>query len=242
MNNFVGFFDVHTHLLPGVDDGSSCMEETMIMIKIAWEQGIQTMIATPHYAVGRENIPVDELRRIKDMVEEEAKKLDKNIRIYLGNEIFYSDSIIEKLNSKQALTLADSQFVLVEFSYEEAYSEIYRGLLRLVNSGYIPILAHVERYFVLYKREDWIGELIKMGCYMQMNGNSLIGGRMNARVNYNLKLLNNGMVHFLGSDCHDFRVRIPNIKRAVDILLKKSDTQTVIQILYENPMRLLENA
>ncbi len=240
MREFTGYIDIHTHILPGVDDGSKSMDETMKMIKIALEQGIKTIIATPHYVVGRENTPVEELQAIKDTVEAEARKLDENMRIYLGNEIFYSDSVIEKLNSKKALTIANSNYVLVEFSYNELYSVMYRGLDRLVRSGYIPILAHVERYLDLYKNERHISEMMELGCYMQMNCNSLIGGRFNSRVTYNKQLFKNGMIHFLGSDCHDSKVRIPNIEKAVDALLKKCKEEMVYQIVYENPLILLQ--
>lgn len=240
MNNFEGYFDIHTHLLPGVDDGSCSMEETMIMIRIALSQGIQTIIATPHYAVGRKNVSVEELERIRGLVEVEAKKQNDNIRILLGNEIFYSDSIIEALNKKQALTLAGSKYVLVEFSYEESYRVIYRALAKLIRSGYIPILAHVERYYYLHKSKEAISELIKMGCYMQMNCNSLIGGIFNKRASYHRKIIDQGMIHFLASDCHDFKNRIPNMEKAVQVLLKKCDADIIDQILYENPRGILE--
>ncbi len=242
MNTLEGFFDIHTHLLPGVDDGSATMEETISMVKIALSQGIKTIIATPHYAVGRRNRSVEELQKLREKVEQEAKKLDENVRILLGNELYYSDSIDQELNEKRALTLAGTRYVLVEFSFGENYRSIYRGMDKLIHSGYIPILAHVERYSHLYKRDELISELIKMGCYIQMNCNSLMGSILNGRAYYNRKLIDSGMVHFLGSDCHDHRIRVPYMKKTVQMLKKKCDKDIVHQIVYENPCVFLENA
>lgn len=235
------YTDIHTHILPGVDDGSNSMEETIKMLRIALEQDIRTIIATPHYIAGGKNLPADKLASIRDQVQAEAVKLDKEFKIFLGNELYYSESIVDELKSKEALTLADSRYVLVEFSVRDSYERIYKGLRELLNAGYAPILAHVERYHCLYKKEALVSELVRMGCYIQMNADSLIGGIFNSEANLNRKLLNNGLVHLIGSDCHDSEVRKPCMNDTVKTLRKKCDESLITMIFMENPMNILKN-
>ena len=236
-----GYIDIHTHLLPGVDDGSTSMDMTKRMLGLALEQQIETILVTPHYEVGVSNPSANDLLRLKDQVQEEALKLSPKLRILLGNEIFYSESIVEDLKEKKALTLADSRYVLVEFSTRESYATIFRGFTGLIRAGYLPILAHVERYNCLYKQEDLIRELVDSGCYIQMNSNSLIGGLFDTEVTRCRKLLTHGLVHLIGSDCHDDRVRTPSMAKAVKALRKKCDMELIHKIFYENPIKVIEN-
>jgi protein-tyrosine phosphatase len=235
------YIDVHAHILPGVDDGSGSIEETIEMLKTAYDQNIRTIIATPHYLAGGTNTPVDQLVKIREQVQSEAQKLDKEFKILLGNELYYSESVIDALKRKEALTLADSRYVLVEFSVRDTYERIEKGLREFIHSGYAPILAHVERYQHLYKREDLVSELVEMGCYIQMNSDSLCGGIFNTEANLNRKLFNQGLVHLIGSDCHNNEVRKPKMKDTVKTLLKKCDERLVTTIFMENPMNVLEN-
>lgn len=240
MNKTNCYLDIHAHILPGVDDGSSDMEETIQMLKQAKEQGIGTIIATPHYSSRSENTSVEQLRAVRNMVQEKADQLELGIDIRLGNELYYTESIVDMLKTGEALTLADSRYVLVEFSTPQDYTYIFRAMNQLVQAGYAPILAHVERYRCLYKREDLVSELVKLGCYIQMNSSSLIGGIFNTEAALNRKLLNLGLVHFIGSDCHDARIRVPNMKDVIKTLQKKCDTQIVDAIL-EHPLKIIEN-
>lgn len=241
MNKIGGYIDVHAHILPGVDDGSGSMEETIRMLQLALEQQIMIIIATPHYAVGAKNVPVEQLITIRDQVQVEAQKLHKDMQILLGNELYYSDSILDALKSKAALTLADSRYVLVEFSTREAYNVMYKGLDRLIRAGYIPIIAHIERYHCLEKKEYQIADLIELGCYIQMNSDSLHGGIFSTEAKHNRKLVTQGLVHLIASDCHDGMLRIPNMHTASQILKKKCDEGFLKKLFYQNPLSILEN-
>lgn len=236
-----GYTDIHTHILPGVDDGSRNLEQTLHMLHLAHQENITTIIATPHYFAGEENASVDQLYTLRDKVQKEATKLNSDMKILLGNELYYSEGIVDALKSKKALTLAESRYVLVEFSVRVLYEIIYRGLGELIRAGYIPILAHVERYHCLDRRDDLIRELIKSGSYIQLNSNSLSGGLFDARAAFNRKLVNMGYIHFIASDCHDDKIRIPNMLSVVGKLQKKCDESILDQIFMRNPLHILEN-
>jgi protein-tyrosine phosphatase len=235
------YFDVHSHILPGIDDGSANMEETVQMLKTAIDQGIQCIIATPHYALGADNAPVKRLEEVREQVLEEARKLSKDFKLYLGNELFYSESIVEELKEGKALTLAGSRYVLVEFSVKEEYRYIYQGMGQLIRAGYAPVLAHVERYLCLKKKKDRLMELIEQGCYLQMNSSSLIGGLFDTEAAYNRKLFDLGMIHLIGSDSHDSRFRVPKMRSAVDALRKKSDQEHIRKVFQDNPVKIINN-
>lgn len=235
------YIDIHTHILPGVDDGAKNMEETIAMLKMAYEEGILTIIATPHYTCGKGNVKVEELQEKKKQVEEEAKKIDKDFSIYLGNELFYSDGIINDLKSGKALTLADSRYVLVEFMPSAPYEKIRLAIHKFVLAGYAPIIAHMERYQCLYRKEELIEELIELGAYIQMNTGSLKGGFFNQEVSNNKKMVSLGLVHFFGSDCHNTGQRMPRMESTLENLRKKVDHELLDQILFHNPRKIIEN-
>jgi protein-tyrosine phosphatase len=236
-----GFIDIHAHILPGVDDGSDSMDETLRMLQTAYEQGIRTMIATPHYMPGGDNIPKENLSVIRDQVQVKIDEIGLNLKLLLGNEIYYSGSIVGLLKSKKALTLADSRYVLVEFSPKEAYDTMYNKLGELVHFGFWPVLAHVERYRCFYKNDFRISDLIEMGCCIQMNASSVLGGILDTEAIYNRRLIKQGLVHFIGSDCHDDRNRIPCMKMAEKTLQKRCDERLLNRLFYENPFKVLEN-
>ncbi len=235
------YIDIHSHILPGVDDGSPDMETTVRMLKQAVEQNVETMIATPHYRIGGENLPVTELMRIRDQVQDEARKISKEFRLFLGNELLYSESILEALKTGNALTLAGSRYVLVEFEVKEDYRKIYKGLGILVNAGYTPILAHIERYRCLHRKTELLKELIELGCYLQMNSNSLLGNLL-TEAHFNRKLVDQRLIHFIGSDCHDSVVRVPRMKAVAEVLRKKKKIRLITLLLRENPSKILENS
>ena len=130
----------------------------------------------------------------------------------------------------------DTEVLREEFATSDAYSHIYRAVQDFVYAGYIPILAHVERYKAVFGHVDKIVELIETGAYIQINAESLIGGIFDKRASFCKKLMKERLVHFLGTDCHDFRTRRPNMKPAAEVVRKKHADQ----ILYENPRRMLE--
>jgi protein-tyrosine phosphatase len=235
------FIDIHTHILPGVDDGSQSMEETIKMLQIAQQEQIETIIATPHYIPGGRNLPVHILMQRLEEVQAEAVKVNPNMKLFLGNEIYYSNSVIEDLKTGKALTLANSRYTLVEFSTKDTDQHIYRSLSGLIRAGYIPILAHVERYRCFYKKEYLIHDLIEAGCYIQMNSRSLVGGVLDREAAYHRRLVEQGLVHLLGSDCHDDKVRVPYMTKSVQLIAKKCDESLVNKILFTNPFKVLEN-
>ena len=239
---YSNYFDIHIHLLPGVDDGAKSMEITKQMLLKAYNQGIRYLIATPHFISGKTNYTKEDLKKIIDEVKKEAKSIDSDLQIELGNELFYSESILLDLIEGRAASLCESDYVLVEFAINIRYKEMYQAMRRFLEAGYRPILAHVERYECLYKEINKLRELISLGVYIQMNTESLMGCFMDSHAFYCRKLIMQGMVHLLGSDAHGGDERPPIMLDAVKILEKKRVPEILLErILFYNPERILCN-
>lgn len=235
------YTNIHSHILFGVDDGAQTLEESEAMIAAASEEGIRTIYLTPHYIHGENEYDVKRRREHFDILQQRCEELFPDMTLYLGSEILYTPGVLEALARGDALPLGDSQYLLVEFRTDEAYSAIYEGLKNLIEAGYSPIIAHVERYEALYRKIERIEDVIYMGAYIQINCRSLLGSRMNRTAAWVSRLLKNRYVHFIADDSHNTGGRCPLMETAVQKLKQKIDADDVERILYFNPKRLLEN-
>jgi len=235
-----GYLDIHSHVLPGVDDGSKDMDMTMELLQMAYDEGVRYMMATPHYYPGHRNAGCEKLIQTYQEVKKEIQKQGMDMELFLGNEIYYKDEVPQLLRKKEIFTLNDSRYVLVEFNVNMEYKKINEAIKRLVMEGYYPIIAHVERYGCLLKREDLVQELIEQGAYIQVNAETFLGGMFDGYKKFVMKLFAKGMVHFLGSDAHRTDWRRPVMEEAVSLLYKKMDASLVDKVVKDNPKHFLE--
>jgi len=236
-----GYFDIHSHILPGVDDGAKDMDETRRMLLTAYEEGIRIIVATPHYIAGRKNMKVDRLLSIYEEVNHAAANVSKEFQIILGNELFYNLELLDALKKGDALTIDGTRYILVEFLPSASFREIWEGINHCIFAGYIPILAHTERYHCLLKDYKLVDDLIKSGAYIQLNLSCITGWGLNIMAVFSHRLLKRGWVHFLGTDSHDSCERAPCAKEASTYLKKMYGEYTVRKLLWENPMTMIED-
>ncbi|MDE6406135.1 MAG: hypothetical protein K2M20_10870, partial [Lachnospiraceae bacterium] len=197
------YIDIHSHILPGVDDGAEDMDMTMAMIDEAYGQGVRVMLATPHYYPGHVRHPKEYLDSVFQETVSAVKEKYEDFTILPGNEIYYREGALEKLQGKRVHTMADTPYVLLEFSPGAQINVLCNAVRRCVEGGYYPILAHIERYMSLWKNEKNIRELVRMGAYMQVNAENFSGGLLSAQRRWCLKLAREGLMHFIGSDAHN---------------------------------------
>lgn len=237
----VAFFDVHNHILPGIDDGPKNMEESLRMISMAYNEGIRIILATPHYYLGKSEKRTDYYLNLLDKLNDMITQIGMHMQLILGNELFFSVGIIEALKKGEALTIDGTRYILVEFASDLSFQEMWKGLNHCIFAGYIPILAHAERYRCLQKHPDLVGELVNLGAYMQVNISSICGRAVNPTVRFSRKLLKKEWVHFLGTDAHGADRRAPCIRKGAAYLTRKYGEERVRQLFWENPMTMLEN-
>lgn len=241
MDNNVHIADIHCHILPGVDDGSKSMEQTLSMLQIAYDEGVRLMIATPHFHIGRMKVEGDEIydavERLESIIEERFPELE----IYAGQEIYYYSEAMEALDSGDILTMADSQYILMEYSVDENYDIIKSSVHEAITSGYTPILAHIERYMCLVDKPERVEYLINSGAYMQVNASSVAGSHGKMEQKFIKKLLKKHMIHFVASDAHSDRSRAPRFADASKELIKICGTEYYMDLIWNNPVKVINN-
>lgn len=231
--------DVHSHILPGIDDGARRMWETRELMKQAYEQGIRRIIVTPHYHRGKHYIDPDGILELTEKVQKEADKLFPDMRIYAGQELIYFNGVFEAIAAGKTVTMAGSDCLLMEFQPEVSYEIIYQAVRQMALMRYKPVLAHIERYLCL-RAPGRVEELRKSGAYMQMNFGSLAGGIRHVKENlWCRKMVMDGNVQFLGTDMHRVDFRPPEIGKAVEWVCRKCGEEREDELTFWNPMELL---
>ena len=138
--------DLHCHVLPGVDDGAADFEESLRMLKSAAKQCVYAVVATSHYSRQFRNEEPERFRMLREELQRRARiEIQENFTVYSGQEVFYTEDVVEKLDEKKLLTLNGSSYVLTEFHPSMPYSMIINGVRELTMAQYTPIIAHFER-------------------------------------------------------------------------------------------------
>lgn len=235
-----GFIDMHCHILPGVDDGAKDIDEMKQMLRIAYEEGIRCIIATPHHHPrrGRENPKI--LRRQAKLLREAAHEIDDHFRIYLGTEIFFGQDIVDKLEAGRVLTMNGRDYVLVEFTPTDTFTYIRQSLQQLQLGGYEVILAHVERYNCIVKESELADQLCEMGIRLQVNADSIIGESGREVKKFVKYLMDSDLLFCVGTDAHSSRHRAPRMKKAAGYVKKKYGEEYMRRIFFSNAKIMLK--
>lgn len=232
-----GICDMHCHILPKLDDGSKSMDETIQAIEEGVRQGIRTMIATPHFYPGRYEADVQTILQKVENIQLICQEQNLPVRLYAGQECFYYSGLLEQLKEGSVLTLAGSRYVLVEFSPDCIYSQLFYGLSELIRGGYLPVLAHFERYECL-RKEERLKELKDAGILLQMNYDTLLQRGLFGKTRWRT-LMKSGMVDLLGSDCHGMMFRPYHVDEACRWLEKNVDPKLRQRMLVRNVQKIL---
>ena len=230
-----GFIDLHCHILPALDDGAKNMEKTKEMLKIAYEEGIRQIIATPHFFASRKSASVEEIKETIVRVKEAMEDWGFSMELYPGNEIYHRSEVAELLDEGKVSTLADSRYVLVEFDPMTDYSYLRDGILKLDSYGYIPILAHTERYECLWEKKEKLQRVKDHGGLLQVNASSFQGGMFDEMAKRARYMMKNELLDFVGTDAHSTGKRSPRMKETASYLYKKLGKKRAEEILYGNP-------
>lgn len=231
--------DIHCHILPGVDDGARNEGSTERMLKVAFDEGIDYIVATPHFEYGREKDTFEELKRKYQEVRAQWKAMGPNKELFIGNEVFYSEGVVESLGSRMALTMNGTRYVLVEFGVDVGVEYVEMAIQKLGYAGYRPIIAHVERYPRLQSRKV-LERLISKGAYLQVNAKTLCGEHGFIKKIRMMRMMKQGLIHFVASDAHDSKARGPLLKGCIEILQKELGEEKVSQVFEKNPIRMLK--
>ena len=243
MHNFI---DLHCHALYGIDDGAKSIEISKEMLKLAYNDGIRTICFTPHFKMHHfsndEDIKIynDRINRHYSSIFNFSKDTYPDLTLILGNEILFHADVCESLALKKCNSIGKTKYILVEFRPESDVFEIKDTLLKLTRKGYLPILAHIERYYALYKDLSFLEELHKSGIVLQINALSL-DIKFGKTARFIKKLLKNSLVDLICTDSHDDKFLIPKLSTAYNFICKKYGYDFAKKIFHINPQQILNN-
>lgn len=209
-------FDVHSHILPGIDDGCQSPEESLQILKICLEQGVRRIFLTPHY-YPQETVDTFLQRRreagnrLAELIKKQPCRLPQ---LYLGAEVAYHPGLVyeERLDR---LCLGHSRYLLLELPFSKWPPRVLRDVEAIRTSrGLVPVIAHLERYLKL-EDHSAVAALTASGALIQMNAEYLLNASTRRRAK---KMINSGMIQLLGSDCHNLTKRPPNLAAACEYL------------------------
>ncbi|ALS18159.1 tyrosine-protein phosphatase [Clostridium butyricum] len=229
--------DIHSHIIPGIDDGSKSMEMTLEMLKTAEQSGIKQVFATPHYLLEYGEAKIDEVKGHVAEINKILQEENIDIKVYSGQEVYFTENIVTDYIDGNIGTLNDSRYMLIEFDMRKFESSIFDHLYELQVKGITPIIAHVERYKYIMQTPELINRFIGEGYLFQLNSGS-IEGKFGVEVQKTAKmLLKNGVYNFIGSDAHNISAsRGMDLKGALSLIdidnLKKFEESS--QLLIDN--------
>lgn len=235
--------DIHSHILPGLDDGASTMETALSMARIAAEDGITAMIATPH--IFREKIQETNLDLIRPAVDKFKAALQKQnipLDIFAGAEVHISHNLSRIIGEhRQELVLNKGMYVLVEFPSTHVFAGVKDLFFDLMTESLIPIIAHPERNRVFRHNAHLLFELIEMGTLVQVNQGSLFGLYGESAKEAVRNFIEMKFVHFAATDCHNPTASAPRLSQAVQELTELAGEEATRALVEDNPRAVIED-
>ena len=233
-------YDLHTHILPGLDDGSPDSEVSQAMLQMAAEAGTTDIFATPHTISGSYLSAWDTILEQADRLNRYAAANRLSVRIHPGAEVAMDWSLLEMLTAPGPYCLGGGRFILVEMPLGSLPTYADEFLFTLQTRDFCPILGHPERNPDVKKDPLRLQPWLDRGIFVQMNASSLMG-TMGSRTQAAAKaLLDTGQVHFIGSDAHGVGVRRPDLRDVTAALKKLLGTEGARLLLQKNPERMLD--
>lgn len=234
-----GIVDMHCHILPGVDDGARTEKMAVEMIRAERSQGVNHIILTPHYRVGLFETEQSVIRQKFERLLELNEKIRTGVSLHLGCEMYRDSNMAELLMRGVKPTLAGSGYVLVEFSHRDDYARIRKTIYDLSVKGFIPIIAHGERYPALAEDLDCMEEVLRLGAKLQVTSGAVYGQHGFRYKRICKKLLAEDMVDFIATDAHDMKKRAPDFDRCRQYIEKKKGPAFARRIFVHNPGMIL---
>lgn len=233
--------DIHSHIIPNVDDGARSVKETFNILKEAQEAGFTDVILTSHFLLNYYETNAQELIFWKEKLQEVLKKQGTKINLHSGMEIYITNQMEELLENKKILTLANSRYMLIELPLATNVKYFDYVVYYLEAKGIKPIIAHPERYKCVQKDPDIVEEYIEKGCLIQCNYGSIVNLYGREAEKTIKTLLKKNQVHFLGSDVHRENGTYLIILDAIKKIRKIIGENKINELTTINPKKILQN-
>lgn len=230
--------DLHSHILPYIDDGAESMEEAVLMADIAAKNGINHILASSHG--NYYPYTMEEYKKYFNNLQSEINSRGIPVKLYPGMEIFMDDQAISLLEEGELLTINNTNYLLIEFPFDEKQEKVCRHIANFKKRKYNIVLAHPERYIFIQKDPELAYYLEEKGCILQVNQGSILGEFGEKCRKTALRMMNDGIVKVIATDAHDTRYRSPSVRRLMHFLKENYSPVEIRLWLSENPSRILK--
>ena len=231
-------YDMHTHILHGIDDGARTLEDSLTLISRLKRAGITDICLTPHYYTHKESLR-DFVKRRNNAFIELNSHVSDDVKLHLGAEVYVTKYLFSNEDDLKSVCYDGTNYMLSEFPYSSTFageSMIYINKL-MNNYGIIPVIAHVERYPHLLKHQNVLEELIDMGVVIQSNACSFADFPLKLRLT---KMLKKGYIHIIGSDAHSLDRNPPDSFNQLNELISKKLGVGVVSDINDNSFDILK--
>lgn len=237
-------YDIHYHLIPDIDDGPAHLASTLEMVQISYDQGVRTIVATPHFnhpAQFRGNsVTKQDIDQEFETLSSRIHEMYPDMAIYLGAEVYLSRKDLNHLDQVEIRTMNGTQYVLVEFSRDITLLELDHGIHELMLLGYRPILAHAEVYKCFEHHTKELMKLREQGMLVQCSTDNILGHQKPEQKRA-IEILRHGLVDIIASDGHNTTTRRPNLASAYTYVTKKYGAEEAERLFMKNPQTILED-
>lgn len=235
--------DIHSHIINEIDDGSRSLEESISILKKMNAIGFTIVMATPHYITGSRFIEdnaskLEKLKKIQTNLKEEQISTE----LYLGNEVFIDPRIVSLVEEKKIATLNNSKYILIELPVHRQMNDLFDILFQIRSKGYIPIIAHPERYTFLQEDHEKIDKFLEMGCLFQGNFGNMVAKYGGHAKKLFLYMLKHDKYQFLATDIHDENdILFENMNDVKKAIIKLTSLEKFEELTCKNPLKVIKN-
>lgn len=232
--------DIHAHILPSLDDGPETIEEAIELCKVAANDGIKAIVATPHSKDGVYETKSVEILKSVNTLNSQLKANQIDIEILPGAEVHISDGLVEDIKNGDVLTINNSgKFILFELPFVFIPPGTDKLIFNLNANGIVPIIAHAERLCAFQRNPEIVDRLVKIGALVQVNAYGLTNRASSGERKCAKWLLKNRLVHFIASDVHSLKGRPPILSKALENAAKIVGEEEAKALVCHNPEQII---
>lgn len=235
------YVDIHSHIIPGVDDGAADEDTALEMLKISWNNGTGHIVATPHYIDHNSEISFTGISERCKALQKIAADNNLSLAVHAGCEVFLGPDLPDLFDAGDIFTINQSSYMLIELPMASIPNYTDDILYKLQLKGVVPIIAHPERNKLILRKPNYLADMVSRGILAQINSGSITGLYGHEIQKMSIKLIKMGIVHFAGSDAHTCNGRSPRLDEAARIVEMKFGSSVMKKLFTNNGLALLKN-
>ncbi len=233
--------DLHSHILPGIDDGAKTLEMSLEMARIAVADGIHTMACTPHIYPGMYMNDGPGIERARLTLQAELDQAGIPLRLVTGADVHLVPGLLPQIKSGQVPTLNGSRYLLLEPPHTAAPPRFEDAVFKLVASGYTPVITHPERLTWVEGHYPVFRRLVQQGAWMQVTAGALTGMFGKRPQYWGERFLGDGLTHVLATDAHSTGRRLPRLSEGLAVARRLLGEEEARKLVLDRPQAIMDN-